>query len=120
MPTKRTLTRQLADARKRVQQLVNERDEAVGNAGTGQANVARLAKQLSETRDQLDALQRKHDGDRPAPGEELRDARRALMLSERARASLDAQLVTVPAANDSLWREAVTRAGNLTTSAVTG
>lgn len=117
MPTKRTLSRQLADARARVQQLVDERDEAVGDAGTEHSNVTRLARQLSETRDQLDALQRKHDGNQPAPGEDLRDARRALMLSERARASLDAQLVTVQAANDSLCREAVTRAGNLTTEA---
>lgn len=113
MPTKRTLTRQLADAHGRIQQLVDERDEALGNAGTGQSNVTRLARQLSEVRDELDALQRKHDADRPAAGDELRAARRALMLSERARASLDEQLVAARAEIESLCREAVARAGTL-------
>lgn len=117
METRRTLREERDIARTQRRAAIEQCDAAVKDAVIERSNVKRLAGQLSETRDELDALQRKHEADRPAPSEELRNARRALMLSERARASLDAQLVTVQAANDSLCREAVTRAGNLTTEA---
>jgi len=73
-------------------EVVAERDAANKTAEAERFNVKRLAAQLSGVRD------------------ELRDARRALMLSERARASLDTQLATVRAANEAMCREAIDRA----------
>ena len=113
MDTRRTLRQKLADLQRRYADAVTKRDAAERLARTELFNVKRLAGQLSQARDELDTLHRKIGADRPSPAAELRDARRALMLSERARRSLDEQLATVQAANEALCREAVDHAGNL-------
>lgn len=113
MNTRRTLRSQRDHARDQRDRAYEQLEDALESADTGRFTTKRLAHQLTEARDQVDALTRKLNDDRPTPAAELRDARRALMLSERARASLDAQLATVQAANEALCRAAVDRAGTL-------
>jgi uncharacterized coiled-coil DUF342 family protein len=105
MDTRRTLRQKLATAQAQRADAIRQRDEARSAAETGQFAVKRLAAQVTETRNERDTLQHKLDAGLPTPAAELRDARRALMLSERARASLDAQLATVQAANEAMCRE---------------
>lgn len=66
---------------------------------TARANLKATEDQLAESRKRV-AILVDQLGARPTPSEELRDARRALMLSERARASLDAQIATLQKANE--------------------
>lgn len=66
---------------------------------TARANLKATEDQLAESRKRV-AILVDQLGTRPTPSEELRDARRALMLSERARASLDAQIATLQKANE--------------------
>jgi len=89
---------------------IAERDAANKTAEAERFNVQRLAAQLSGVRDEVDTLKNQPAPVTEPPGTELREARRALMLSEQARASLDAQLATVQAANEAMCREAVDRA----------
>jgi hypothetical protein len=121
MPTKRTLTRQLADARAQVRRLTDERDQARAAAGTGGFNTTYLAKQLDEAREENDRLRRRLDARRLVPAapegwrKERSRLRLDLALSERARAALDAQVLQLGAANDRLNREAYDRAQGVTT-----
>jgi hypothetical protein len=117
MPTKRSLNRQLADARAQVRRLADARTEAVSDAGTERFNTARLAKHLSESREEVDEL-RKQLAARPTtpavapdswPAERAR-LRQKLDLSERARASLDAQVLQLGLVNEQQAREAYDRA----------
>lgn len=91
MPTKRTLTRQLTDARAEIRRLAEKRQDATEAAGTGQFNTARLARQITEAREENDKLRRRL-ADRPAaPVPDAWKAERSrlmqrLALSERARA----------------------------------
>jgi hypothetical protein len=116
MPTKRTLARQLADARQQVRDLVDERDKALGSAATGGFNTRRLAQQLNEAREENDSLRRQLDEQQPpAPAPdawktERSELLRRLRLVEEARASLDAQLVQLGGINDWMCREAYDRA----------
>lgn len=122
MPTKRTLARQLEEARAQIRTLVDERDEARKDLAGRQWTERYLAssrddlvvkltrerdaavRSLRATEDDL-ADARRRLADRPAPAVELRDARRALMLSERARRSLDEQLSTMQKANEAMCLE---------------
>ena len=113
MPTKRTLTRQLADARRHIERLVEQRDEAHGDTTAAIGNQRRLAQQLTEALDEADRL-RKELADRPVAGRPGWDRERArlrqeLALSERARASLDAQVRQLSDINDRLNRAAYDR-----------
>ncbi|WP_159011730.1 hypothetical protein [Streptomyces sp. NRRL F-5123] len=115
MTTKRTLSRQLADARAQIRRLADAREDAVGTAGTEHFNVVRLAKQLAEAREENDALRRRLEArlttTAPADWAEERSVlRRALVLCERARASLDAQCRQLGAVNDRMNRELHDRA----------
>lgn len=116
MPTKRSLNRQLADARAQVRRLIDERDTATSTAGTGQFSTRYLARQLSEARDEIDHLTRKltdQQPEPPAPDAWKRERarwRQRLDLSERARASLDTQILQLGQANERLNREAYERA----------
>jgi chromosome segregation ATPase len=105
MDTRRTLRQQRDDFQRLYADACAERDEARRTADTERFNVKRLAGQVVEARDERAALQQKLDADRPTPTAELRDARRALMLSERARASLDAQIASLQAANEAMCKE---------------
>lgn len=130
MPTKRTLSRQLADARAQIRDLVDERDEArewvEEHLASSRPDVAA---QLTRERDQAErelaaagkvvvALRQQLAG-RPTSSAELRDARRALTLAERARRTLADQLAVVQAANDAMRRERVDAAGTLARREVT-
>lgn len=114
MPTKRTLTRQLDQAREGRDRAIKQRDEARSSAAAAIGNQRRMAGQLTEVRDELDQA-RAELKDRPAaqtPAEwaqERARLRQQLALSERARAALDAQLLQVGRANDALSREAYDR-----------
>lgn len=115
MPTKRTLTRQLQDARAQIRDLVEKRDEAAGAAGTEHFNVVRLVKQVNEARDEIDELRRQLNALPKTPSPDAWKTERArlrqrLELAERARISLDAQLMTLTLANDAMSREAYDRA----------
>jgi hypothetical protein len=116
MPTKRTLVRQLADANRRIRTLVDERDHAIGDAGSEHFNTRRLAKQLSEARDENDLLRRELAAGRPAaPAPDAWKAersvlRRALHLRDRACRSLTQQIADLQAANEALCGEAADRA----------
>lgn len=116
MPTKRTLTRQLADARTQIRRLADARDDAVEDVGTGSFSTRYLAKQLTAAREEIDALHHQLDERRPSgPVPAAWKAERArwrqrLDLSERARASLDTQILQLGQANERLTREAYQRA----------
>lgn len=121
MPTKRTLTRQLADLQRRYANAIDERDEARKRLESRQwveqhitssrddlvitRTKERDAYQrlLHKTEDQL-AEARQRLADRPTPAQELRDARRALMLERRAVTQLTARLDELQAANEALYR----------------
>lgn len=136
MPTKRTLSRQLADARAQIRDLVDERDEAREALKSRERVEEHLATsrpdvvaQLTRERDQAErelaaagkvviALRQQLAG-RPTSSAELRDARRVLMLAERARRTLADQLAVVQAANDAMRRERVDAAGTLARREVT-
>lgn len=102
MPTKRTLTRQLADLQRRYQTVVDERDDAREQVTSDRSVVQRLANQVTEARNERDAAIRKVDANRPKPSTELRDTRRALMLCERARRHLTEQIADLQAANEAM------------------
>lgn len=121
MATRRTLNRRAADDARRIDQLIEQRDAARGERDAALGNTRRFAGQLSAALDELDTL-RKEPAAGPVPdgwAAERRDLRRALMLSERARAALDERACAAQDANDALCREAVTRAGNLARPEVT-
>lgn len=118
MLTRRTLTRQRDDARASVERLVEQRDDARGERDAAVGNQRRLARQLSDVRDGVDA-HRKEPAPAPVPAAaawvvERQALRRALLLSERARRALDERARALQDANEHLCREAVDRAGNLT------
>jgi hypothetical protein len=58
MPTKRSLNRQLADARAQVRRLADAREEATADAVTEHFGVAYLSKQLDEAREENARLRR--------------------------------------------------------------
>jgi len=123
MPTKRYLARQLADAQQRNRELVDQREEALGDAGSEHFNTTRLAKQLNEARDEADDLRRELAARPPAPSNVRSDQarlRQRFALSERARRQLVDQIEELRRCNDDLSRQAVDRAGNLAVPEVTG
>jgi hypothetical protein len=117
MPTKRSLNRQLADARAQVRRLADARTEATSDAGPSDSTPpaspsswTRPGRRSTELRRQLAA--------RPTtpavapdawPAERAR-LRQLLDLSERARASLDAQVLQLGQINEQQAREAYDRA----------
>lgn len=109
METRRTLRQQRDEARAARDRAVEQRDEALSAASGGQFTIKRLAHQLAEVRDELDAAQRKLIADTPAAPPswraERRDLRRALMLADRARRSLTDQIASLQAANEAMCRE---------------
>lgn len=116
MPTKRTLARELASARQRVRSLVDERDQAVSDAGSEHFSVKYLAKQLDEAREEIAQLRRAL-ADRPSPPavpdawkKERSRLLRDLDLSQRARGALDAVCRELTGINDRLNRQAQDRA----------
>lgn len=76
--------------RARYQSVVEERDDLKTELGQRVETCARLAQQLTETREQL--------GTQTSAGE--RDARRLLHLSEKARAALDAHCLVLQKSNE--------------------
>jgi hypothetical protein len=117
MPTKRSLNRQLADARAQVRRLADAREEATADAVTEHFGVAYLSKQLDEAREENARLRRQMVA-RPTtpavapdawPAERAR-LRQLLDLAQRARASLDAQVLQLGQINEQQAREAYDRA----------
>jgi len=115
---RRTLRHQRDDARLQRDTMADQCDEALKAAETERFNVKRLAAQLSEARDERDALQQKLAAGRPTPGTELWHARRELMLERRIVAQLNDRLETLQAANEAMCREAVDRASAPTRAGV--
>jgi len=114
----RRLREDHADLGRRYAEVVAERDAANKAADTERFNVKRLAGQVTEARDETDALREKQAAERPTPGTELRRARRELMLERRIVAQLNDRLEALQAANEAMCREAVDRAGTLTAGEV--
>lgn len=113
MPTKRTITRERDDARTTRDRVVEQRDTARTERDAAIGNQQRLARQLSDVRDELDALRKDPPPAGPEPehwAAERTRLRQQLDLSERARASLDTQAVQLGQLNDQLTREAQDRA----------
>ncbi|WP_433893067.1 hypothetical protein [Streptomyces sp. CA-111067] len=116
MPTKRTLTRQLADARRQRDAAYEARDVALKDADGERFNTRRLSRQISDARDEIDALRKEATEPAPAPAGpavEPQTTRRELLLVNRARRALVDQIEELRRCNDDLSREAVDRAGNL-------
>lgn len=112
MPTKRSLNRQLADARAQIRRLTEQRDDARSDAGTEHFGTRYLAKQLDDVREENEELRRQLATAAPGPGPgriAWARIRQELRLSERARASLDAQLLQLGQTNERLNREAYER-----------
>lgn len=105
MDTRRTLRQRLTDLSSRYTAAIAARDDAIKAAKTERFNVQRLARQLGEARNEIEQLRDKDASNRPPPSAELRDTRRALMLSERARQSFDTQMAHLQAANEAMARE---------------
>jgi hypothetical protein len=123
MDTRRTLRQQRDTARHQRDDMTNQRDTANKTAETERFNVKRLAAQLSEARDELDALRKTPPPAGPlAPDDwqaERRDLRRELMLTKRARAALVDQVEELRACNHEMSRDAMGRAGTLAKREVT-
>jgi hypothetical protein len=119
MTTKRTLRRLLAEEKDKNRRLADGRTEAREDADTGQFNTAYLAQQVDKLREENNELARRLKAAAVAPPpagwqRERSRLRRALDLSERARAALDDRVLQLGAANDRLNREAYDRAQGVT------
>jgi hypothetical protein len=116
MPTKRTLTRQLAAAQDRIRRLVDERDEAREDLASRRWAEQHLPAQsdlviartrerdaaqrlLRETEDQL-AEVRRLLANRPAPARELQQARREALEWRDLAKELTRRLEVLQAANE--------------------
>jgi hypothetical protein len=111
MATKRTLIRERDLARAGRDRVIEQRDEARSERDAALGNQKRMAQHLSEALDEADRL-RKDLAPQPAPASPAANAdlRRRLDLAERARASLDAQVLQLGQINERLTREAYDRA----------
>lgn len=119
MPTKRTLTRQRDDALAQVRRLVDARDDALKDADTGEFNTRRLAGQVADLREENEQLHRQLKARPAAPDtaawtRERSELRRALHLSERARARLDEHVRMLGQVNEQQAAELYDRAQGVT------
>lgn len=122
MPVSRRRYRRDTQAlRDQIRRLVDERDQAVAEAETELAARRTITRQHAEAdaanlrldgrvRRLTEQLHEEHPQDL---AEQVADLTRRLEYSERARRALDAQRTELLAANDTLCREAVDRAGTL-------
>lgn len=109
MITRRDLRRQLAAANTRTAKAIEDRDEAYSVRDSALDNQRRRAVEITEAREELDAL-RKTGNDPAAWAVERQDLRRQLLLANGARARLSKRLEELQAANEALNQAAAARA----------
>jgi hypothetical protein len=109
MDTRRELRRQLIVAVDRTVKANEAQGEAEAARDTALANEQRMAKQLSEVRDELAALL-KTGNNSDAWATERQNLRRQLLLANAARERLTRQLEQLQAANEALCQAARARA----------